>query len=517
MAKKIFFLFFCLVSITAFGQKNKLQVLSNEKIFGKNLLDSSEIKGFEYIFHDRIHEVFIDTTTGFLTAQLRGVSKNGKWLDNKGNIIQYDLNNNNFLWSKKIAYQKSYLQQFSNTMIYTTGNKSNFLDIYTGKELWTVKNNILFVDPIDKIGIGYKYKNSDDDIQGVDLNNGNVIWTREIDRDYGWNNVFYINDSTMIVVAAGLHAINIHNGDGWDYNTITGEKDYSGTNAANAVGAVLGVFTGTFVLSTGYNLVRDVVSNALVDSSYIYLASKTQLAKLDKETGYIIWKYLLPENLTSKSSIFMNDSTVFMINKGFAFMGSRQLNFGTPFIAAFDRQTGEQKYFSEMPVKKDPILDFEILDNEIYIVFKNRIAKYSKETGNLTAEKEFPKDSYGELKYFLGDQIFVPDQNGDLISLSQSDSGKVFVYTNQENTLSIDNQLNVTNTIEYENLNLYYLRTKEYKFIAKDKNTLIVNNEGKKIAEIEATSNAFMIKGILYDKQDNRFIAIDLNTLFKNE
>ncbi|PKP44493.1 MAG: hypothetical protein CVT95_10990, partial [Bacteroidetes bacterium HGW-Bacteroidetes-12] len=123
-----------LMSITGFSQKNQIQVLSNEKILGKSLVDSSDIKGFEYIFSDRIHETFLDTTAGFLTVQLRGLSKNGKWLNNTVNIVQYGIKNQKVLWSKKIAYQSSNLQQFSNTMIYTAANKSYCLDINTGNE-----------------------------------------------------------------------------------------------------------------------------------------------------------------------------------------------------------------------------------------------------------------------------------------------------------------------------------------------------------------------------------------------
>lgn len=166
-----------LIPLTGFSQKNQIQVLSNERIFGKSLVDSSVIKGFEYVFSDRIHETFLDTTTGFLTAQLRGLSKNGKWLNNTGNIVQYDIKNQKVLWSKKIAYQSSNLQQFSKTMIYTVANKSYCLDINTGSELWEVKNNIYFVDPIDNIGIGYKFKSStgySNELEGIDLKNGNV-------------------------------------------------------------------------------------------------------------------------------------------------------------------------------------------------------------------------------------------------------------------------------------------------------------------------------------------------------
>lgn len=508
-----------LISSMTFAQKTNFEIVHNEKIVGRNLIDNVEIKGVEFIFPERIHETFIDTTTGFLTVQLRGLRKE-KWLSNKGNILQYDLNNKNLLWSKKIAYQTSSLQQFSNTMIFTVANKSNCIDITTGNEIWEVKNNIYYVDPVEKIGVGYRFKSStgySNELEGIDLQSGKIIWKRDLNREYGWNDIFYTNDSTMIVVAAGLHSININNGKGWDYNTITGKKDYTGTVAANAIGIAAGLLTGTFVTSTGHNLVRDVVSNSLVDNSYIYFASKEQLSKIDKQTGNIIWKHPFPNDLPSKSSIFMNDSVVFMVNKGSAFMGYRQLDFGKAFIAAFDRETGKQKYLTLINEKKDPILDFKILQNEIYLVFKNRIEKYSIETGNQIDEKEFPQKQYDDLKYFIGNQVYVTNENENLISLPQSDTTKVFVFTNQGKTLSINNQLNVTDTIEYEDLGIYYLRTADYKFIAKDNQTFVINNDGKRIAEIEASTNAFLIGETLYDKQDKNFIAINLKEIIKDE
>ena len=508
-----------LFTITGFSQKNQIQVLSNERVLGKSLIDSSVIKGFEYVFSDRIHETFLDTTTGFLTVQLRGLSKNGKWLNNTGNIVQYDIKNKKVLWSKKIAYQSSNLQQFSNTMVYTAGNKSSCLDINSGNELWDVKNNIYFVDPIETIGIGYKFKNStgySNELEGIDLKNGDVVWKRDLNREYGWNDVFYTNDSTMIVVAAGLHAMNIKTGKGWDYNTITGKKDYTEAAVLNAVGVAAGILTGSFFMSTGHNLVRELVSNSIVDSSNIYFASKEQLVKIDKQSGEIVWKFSFPNDLASKSSIFMNDSVIFMINKGMAFMGNRQLVFGKPFFAAFDRQTGKQIFFSLINVKDGPILSFQIHGKDFFLAFKNSIMKYSMETGNMNAEKEFPKDSFGELKYFIGNQVFITTQNGDLINLPQSDSTKVFLYTNQGKTLSIDSDLNITKTIAYEDLSFYYLRAKELKFIAKDKKTLIVNNLGKSIAEIDVTSKAFMIGNVLYDTQGNNFTTIDLTEMISN-
>lgn len=167
-----------------------------------------------------------------MTAQLRGVSKNGKWLNSTGQIVQYDINNQKVLWTKKIAYQTSNLKLFSKTMIFTVSNKSYCLDINTGNELWEVKNNIYLVSPIDNIGFGYNLKGlkvNSNEFEGIDLNNGQVLWKRELNGEYGWNDVFYTNDSTLVVAAAGLHSLDTKTGKGWDYNTITGKKDYTET------------------------------------------------------------------------------------------------------------------------------------------------------------------------------------------------------------------------------------------------------------------------------------------------
>lgn len=516
--KKIILGLSLLMTITGYSQKNQIQVLCNEKILGKNLVDNSDIKGFEFTFSERIHETFLDTTTGFLTAQLRGLSKNGKWLKNTGNIVQYDIKNQNILWTKKIAYQTNILQQFSNTMIYSADYRSYSLDINTGDELWEVKNNMYFVDPIAHIGVGYKYKSTTgytNELEGIDLKNGNLLWKRDLNKEYGWNDIFYINDSTIVVVAAGLHAINIKTGKSWDYHTITGKKDYTGTAVANAVGVAAGLLTGTFVMSGGHNLIRDLVSNTITDSSDIYFASKEQLVKINKQTGEIAWKFPFPNDLASKSSIFMNDNEIFMVNLGMAFMGYRQLDFGMPFFASFDRQSGKQLFFSLLNEKDDPVFSYQIQNSEIYVAFKNRIAKHSMETGEMVTEKEFSKDNFGELKYFTGNQVFTTNQNGDLMSLSQTDSTKVFVLTSLGKTLSIDNELNISETIENKDLSINYLKIKDYKFIARDKKTLIINNTGQIIAEVDATSNAFIVGNTLYDTQDKHFIAIDLSEMIQ--
>ncbi|WP_339740989.1 PQQ-binding-like beta-propeller repeat protein [uncultured Sunxiuqinia sp.] len=507
--KTLIFVLLTVVSVNSYCQKTESTILTNQRVLGKNLVGGTDITGTEFIFPDRIQETYLDTTSGFLTVQLRGTGKNGKWLDNKGNILVYDLYSKDLKWSKKINYQTSSVQQFSNTVILTVANKSYCLDINTGEELWEVRNDIYFVDPISNTGIGYKYRVGDqlsDKLEGIDLKTGDVLWKRELSREYAWNNVFYLNDTTLLAVAAGLHTIHLKNGSGWDYNTVTGDKDYSVTNTANALGAVAGVLTGTFVISTGYNLVRDLVSNVLADSTDLYFASKEKLARVDKNTGEVIWSFPFPQNLPSKSVIFANDSLIYMINKGSAFMGYRQLSYGKPFLAAFNKNSGKQRFFSIIDVKDDPILGFQQVDDVFYLVFKNRVAKYSSKNGNLIQDKEFPEDEFGELKYFTGSHVYSQDDQGEFSNLSDTTR---YVYTGNGKTLVIDDQLNLITTIE-KTLWLHSLNFEGYKFITNDTTSFVLDSVDRKIAEIEVGSNAFILGNTLYSRKEASFTAINL-------
>lgn len=141
--------------------------------------------------------------------------------------------------------------------------------------------------------------------------------------------------------------------------------------------------------------------------------------------------------------------------------------------------------------------------------------KYSKETGELILEKDYSEQNFGKLKHFIGNQIFIINEENRFVSLPQTDTTKVFVFTDQNKTLVVDNQLNVGNTIDYSDLNVYYLKANESKFIAKENKTWIINHEGEKMAELDVSSKAFLIDNILYDVQKNTLVKIDLMEIFK--
>jgi outer membrane protein assembly factor BamB len=504
-----------LSSFQVLAQK-EINVLTNIKQIGHTSLTGQPIQAKEYTFPERIHDFQIDTVTNDIIIQLRGLRKE-KWLANKGEVIRYDLDNNKVLWFDKIMYQTESIEQYGGVTLHTTGGKSYCLENETGKQLWEVKNSIIFADPIDNIGIGYKLqpsKGKQNTLEGIDLNTGQPIWEREINREYSWNNSFYLNDSTLLVGAAGLHTINIFDGTGWDYNTVTGKKDYTASAVGTGLGIAAGLLTGMYSVSTGHNLVRDVVSNVIVDSLYIYFASKEQLVKLDKQ-GEIIWQKPLPSDLTSRSWIFKSNDNLIMVNRGFAYMGYRQLDFGTPFIASFNINSGDQYYLATVSDKKKEIIKgLDQYDDVLLFVFNDHVSKYSISDGQQIIDRTFNIEEHGELEYFIGDQVFV-HRDSLFLSLPQMDSSKHYLYTKSGTVLVLNSDLEIENKVGAEDFYIYYLNKSDKKFIARDHKTYVIDATGKKVAEFSASSRSTYLNGKLYTTDENSLLQIDIEKLVK--
>jgi outer membrane protein assembly factor BamB len=530
---KTFYLFciFFLISTTAFCQTSGFQVLNEPKVLGKNHITGSDIVGTELIFPDRIDDFFVDTANHFLTTQLRGYKRGGERLKTAGNILQYDLKKKEVLWSKPIDYELCEFLKFGKLMILNDYNDSYGIDAHTGTNLWKVLNYIYYADPENNIGIAYLFLNGEylNQLMGIDLLKGKQIWKRSIDRKYGWNDFFFLDDSTLMVVASGLHAINIHTGKGWDYNAIVGEVDNSGAITGAFVGGLIGGLIGGIIvglidgslyyvptvnttMNTELNIIRDVVSNTFISGDFIYFASKEKFVKIDKETGNIIWESKLQQDWSSKSSIFMKDYDVYMVNYGYAFKGNRQIHYGKPFLAAFDMLTGKQKYISLTANSKDIIVDYKQIGNEIYLLFRHKIAKYDLITGTKLSEKILSNETFGELQYFTDNQLFVL-VNNVFLNLAQYEQKNLHIKSDQRIILSVDEELNVTSTIGYNKTGKTILYYADFQFIVNNNKTFIINKDGKIIAELNVSSKAFIIDDVLYDKRDHSFVAVDLKNI----
>ena len=492
--------------------QSRLEITNNEKLIGKNYLTNTDIIAKEIVFPKHIYHCYLDTILKCITVQLRRQSESGKVHSNIRTLMVYDLEHKKRKWSKKINNPLAVIEQHRDLIIQTIGKKSYSLNFENGETQWEVKSTIYYADPIYKIGIGYRITDFNDkknELEGINLVNGKTVWKTKISRVYGLNNLFHLNDSIIIIVASGLHSVNIKNGKGWDYNTITGEMHYTG-------GTGIGLSEFLMIPTLPANkLVEGVVSNVIVDSTNLYFASKERIARLDHRGG-LIWSSPLPVDLTSKSFIFIRDSIIYMINYGYAFMGYHTLHYGKPFIAAFDSNTGQQIYFNTTNGKRDKINGFQIRRDKIFLVLKNRVAEYSLLDGSFITEKTFKIEPDGDmLDYILGQAYVKTDSVYK--SLALSDSTTHCIFTENNKVLVMNDQLEIIKQMDYSELYICYLKEGNLRFLVNGNKTTVIDNENRVIADIDVGIKTKLIGTKFYSLQGQSFIETDLSDLIKDE
>ncbi|MDP4291142.1 MAG: PQQ-binding-like beta-propeller repeat protein [Bacteroidota bacterium] len=480
-----------LLTLVSVYPQSELQVTYNPKIIGRNLKTNTDIRGIEYVFPERIDRSYFNPISNTLTVELRGVTRSGKYLDNTGNVLLYDLENRKVKWSQKINYQVDHIRQENDLMIFTKFNTTYRINLDNGENKWGIKNKIHFIDGKQNIGIGYRTAlfSKENALDGINLQTGEVVWSRELSNYWGWNGVFYLNDSVILIASQGLHAINLKDGKGWDYDAKSVNMGFSA-------------------------VVTNIYSNLLADSSSIYQASKENIARLDHQ-GNVMWSQSLPNDMTSNSSIFINDSLIYMINKGSGYNGFKTISYGKPFLAAFNLKTGNSKFFSTIEGKKQQIKDFKITKDTAVIVFKDKISKYSLIDGSLIAEKTFQLDSLTELGFFVGRKVYIKTDS-TYKSLAAIDSTQHYLWTESGKIITVNKNLEVVNQIDPKQIYVFFLKNKDYRFIARDNETIVLDKDDKIVAELQISSNAILLGTKLYDVQKQTFIEINVDELIRN-
>lgn len=502
-----------IISLTVFSQI-KPDSLSNEIIIGRNFKTNSYIKAKEYVFGGNIDSWHIDDSTKILIMQLRDKVNNNDDPKDTGKLFSFDLQSNRVIWQKGINYRNSTVDQYDNVLVKTIDNQSSCLNNETGESLWKSKNTLYYVNPDLKIGIGYKQNNTNS-LEGIDMVTGKSIWKRKISRDFGLNDISQLNDSVIIVIAKGIHLVNLKNGTGWDYYSKTGKKDYTGVVASNVVSLGLSMLLGTDQeVYTGHDLFTDMVSNVLVDSTSIYMADKSSIVRLDL-FGFEIWKKKLPAGLAGKSTIFMNDSSLCMINYGYAYLNGELVNYGKPFIAAFNKNTGSQLYLQTVGYKKERLNGCNVQQDTVFLLSKNHIFKYSLKSGSELWEQNYKTDLQGELTQFAGTDMYI-EADSTYINLYLSDKTKMYVYTNKNNLMILNNDLLPEKTISLNDLFYCYLETNGYRFLENGTTTVVIDKKGQEIAELNISSNVLLRGQRLFEVEANSLVELNIDQLINH-
>lgn len=433
---------------------------------------------------------------------------------NSGTLQMVDMETKKVKWTRAINFNSSEVKLQGNYYFLSEKKKNYCLDPETGDVLWKNRNEFYFIDPFLHIGVGYPLQSLSNKLTAVDLSNGKELWKKKINRASGWNDAYMLNDATLLISVDGIRAINLTNGKGWTYKASTSDKEIGKMIGFNAINIILALIFDSSAWQSSPNVHSDMVSNMLIDPyENTILASKDRISKIDK-SGKIAWSTSLPEKKTSKSSLFLIDSNVFMVNRGHALYNRNFSLTGDPYFASFDLRSGQQSFLTSIAEKDKFIRNFQVVDDRLFVVFDDKIAAYSLSDGKMITEKTFGLWE-GELLdifvdsgiYWKGNEPFYKELVSDFSNhnFMMTSKGRVFILTDDLETV-----------LAFDKKELYHksANNSQYTLISNnDTDFILLDNSHIPVGAIKASHDLLMNNDKLCFFDKDSFWEVNLHQL----
>jgi hypothetical protein len=499
-------------SISVFAQSDLFSAQKN-RIIGKNYRTNEIIRAKEYVFSQPIYRLYSDSLTRTVTLLLSEVGLTENSGGNTGTVVWFDLINSFERWYKPIDYNKSIVRQVSNFLFEITNKGTYCLGLNSGVAKWELKHIMYHIDAFHRIGLGYKHKLSKETsvLEGLDLKEGKPLWKRNIKNTYGWTDILQLTDSSVLVVASGLHHINLKNGSGWDFDTQTGQLDYqmlSGSKLASITNAML---SGFYQVPVGQEVVWDVNSDVLKDSATYFFASRESVSRIGFD-GTVKWSTGLPIDKSSKSEIFLQNNVLYVVNMGYAFVSQNYLNYGSPFLAAYDKVSGKQLFLVNVSEKKERVNSYKVHRDTICLVFNNHIERYSLKTGKFISDHKFEMTLLGQLFEFIDNNVYI-ESGSSFVKLENSDTTKYFLVTAKDKILITNHNFEPKSQIDYRQVYVFRQQINNLKVISGFDETVVLDENNKIVARLDIKYNYIFVGTRLVLMDNDKLVWYDFKNL----
>ncbi len=484
-----------------------------DTVVGKTF-DGNDIVATYYKPQHKIYQWHWDGFSDNLLLELRQTNKKGTSFRNEGSIVMIDLDDKSVKWSRKVNYNNSETKQQGKYLFFSEKKRNYSLDPETGNILWENRNNFYFIDPKLNIGVGYPVQSMSNNLSAIDLSNGNTLWTKPVDRTHGWDDAYMLTDSVLLVAVNGIQALELPTGNGWTYKAATSQKKIGQMIAVNVIGILSEVLFGSGIYQTSPDEVTEMNSNMLIDTNNnVIYASRDKISKVNT-LGEIMWSIPLSTKITSKSSLFLMDSTVYMINRGYAFYNGGFSMIGDPYFAAFDMNDGSQRYLNMIPEKKEFIRNFQVVNDILFLVFENKIATYSLADGRMLTEKIIGLEKGEQLDAFVESGIYVRQNDSTFMDMAAAYPDQNLMMTSENRVISLTDSLETLITYDKNDVFEKTIDTGIYRLLTNDETEFIVCDfSGETVAKIKASPNMFVSNNKLYTFDKDSFWELDLNAI----
>lgn len=505
----------CIVNTHSYASTPIISV--HDSIVGTSNVTGVPIKAQRYAINGKLSGWHWDGISDNLLLEIKDFNNRGMSFKNSGTINMIDLKTKDLKWKRPINFNSSKVNYQGENLFLSEKKKNLCINPETGIVMWKNRNEFYFIDPFQNIGIGYPIHSMSNRLTAVDLTNGKELWKSKIERSSGWDDAYMLNDSILLISVDGINALNLKSGMQWTYKASTSNKEIGKMIGINILGIIVGLISDSYFYQTQPDISYDMVSNMLIDPyENIIMASNDKISKLDSY-GQIIWSSPLTKKKTSKSSLFLIDSKLYMINTGYGQYNGNFSLIGEPYIASFDLNSGKEIFKTIVTENNDFIRNYQVVNDILFLVFKDKLITYSLNDGSKSNEIRFQLDENEQFDRFVETGIYWKDSDSYFRELSSyysnhnllmTSNGRVFVLTDNLETVLI-----------YDKRDLYHksINNPKYELITNNNyDYIILNNSNTPIASITANDDLFINRDKLYSVDNESFWEIDLNQIYQS-
>ena len=390
---------------SAFAQ-NLTPVFSvTDTVTGSSNVTGLPLVAKRFVIDGKLSDWQWDGVSDNLLLKHNHLTNRGKSFSSKSTVSMINLQSKDVKWSKSLSYNSSDVRLQSGNLFISEKKKNYSIDPETGNVLWENRNDFYFINPELNIGLGYPLQSMSNNLTAVDLSNGEDLWKMRVNRSSGWDDAYMLNDSVLLISVDGIRAVNLKNGNKWIYKADTDNKEIGKMVGINVLGVLLAIIFDSYLYQSQPDVASDLVSNMLIDpNENTILASKDRISKIDRN-GQVLWSSSLPKKKTSKSSLFLVDSKVYILNRGHALYNGGFSMIGDPYFASFDLQNGDELFMSPIKEKDEFVRNFMVVNDILFVVFKDKVVTYSLSDGEVIDEQMFVLEKGEELDRFAGQGV----------------------------------------------------------------------------------------------------------------
>jgi outer membrane protein assembly factor BamB len=397
---------------------------ANDSTIGTSYTTGLPVAATRHVVNGKLFKWHWDGYSNNLLLELKEPGHREGSFRNRGSLNMVDMKTKRVEWSRPTNFNSSETKLMGEYCFHAERKTNHRLHPETGEVMWKNRNEFYFIDPMLQIGVGYPLQSLSNTLTAVDLTTGKELWKKKVNRQSGWDDAYMLNDNTLLISVDGIHAINLTNGRGWRYKASTSHKEIGKMIGFNAINVIFALLFDVYFWQNEPNAYSDMVSNMLIDPhENIILASKDRITKVDR-SGKVQWSTPLPEKKTSKSSIFLIGSRIFMINRGHALYNRGFTTKGTPYFAAFELQSGKRLFLETITQNNEFIHTFQAVNDQLFVAFEGRIAAFSLSDGSKLTEKPLALHDGESLDQFIHSGMYLQGERGEEMNGKGIGNGK---------------------------------------------------------------------------------------------